>query len=161
MLVDGIPIGNYNLESYRKQLGVFYHEQDIFNGTLFDNVTMGDDTISHAHLMNLSSIIGLSNFIESLPKGFNEILQSTGKGMSSIIAKKILLLRAFAGNPKLLLLDEPFEIAGGEHCGKIADYLIGLKDVTVVVVSSDMDFASKCNQVVSMEKGFIADVKLN
>lgn len=161
MLVDGIPIGNYNLESYRKQLGVFYHEQDIFNGTLYDNVTMGDDTISHAYLMNLSSIIGLSSYIESLPKGFNEILQSTGKGMSSIIAKKILLLRAFAGSPKFLLLDEPFEIAGGENSKSIADYLLSLKDVTVVVVTGDLDFASKCNQIVSMEKGFIVDVKLN
>jgi ABC-type bacteriocin/lantibiotic exporter with double-glycine peptidase domain len=161
MLVNGIPIGNYNLESYRKQIGVFYHEQDIFNGTLYDNVTMGNEKISHEHLMHLSSIIGLSSFIESLPKGFNEILQSTGKGMSSIIAKKILLLRAFAGAPKLLLLDEPFEIAGGENCEKISNYLIDLKDVTVVVVSGEMSFASKCDQVVTMEKGFIANEKLS
>jgi ABC-type lipoprotein export system ATPase subunit len=89
------------------------------------------------------------------------MLQSTGKGMSSIIAKKILLLRAFAGAPKLLLLDEPFEIAGGENCEKIANYLIDLKDVTVVVVTGEMSFASKCDQVVTMEKGFIANEKLS
>ena len=44
--------------------------------------------------------------------------------MSSIIAKKILLVRAFATSPTLLLLDEPFEITGGENCEKITDYLI-------------------------------------
>lgn len=157
ILVDGLPIGNYNLESYRKQIGVFYHEQDIFKGTLYENITMGDNSVSASHLLDLAKVVGLDSYIESLPKGFDTELRPTGRGMSSIIAKKILLVRAFATSPTLLLLDEPFEIAGGENCEKIAEYLINLKNVTVVVVTGDNDFASKCDQVITMSKGKIID----
>jgi ABC-type bacteriocin/lantibiotic exporter with double-glycine peptidase domain len=156
MLVNGIPIGNYDIESYRKQLGVFYHEQDIFYGSLYDNITMGDTSIKHSHLMELSRVVGLTNYIEMLPKGFNTVLHPTGKGMSSIIAKKILLLRAFASSPKLLLLDEPFEIAGGENFEAITNYLLSLQDTTIIVVTGDRNFASKSDLVVQMEKGQIA-----
>jgi ATP-binding cassette subfamily B protein len=156
MLVNGIPIGNYDIESYRKQLGVFYHEQDIFYGSLYDNITMGDTSIKHSHLMELSRVVGLANYIEMLPKGFNTVLHPTGKGMSSIIAKKILLLRAFASSPKLLLLDEPFEIAGGENFEAITNYLLSLQDTTIIVVTGDRNFASKSDLVVQMEKGQIA-----
>lgn len=157
ILVDGLPIGNYNLESYRKQIGVFYHEQDIFKGTLYENITMGDNSVSAAHLLDLARVVGLDKYIESLPKGFDTELRPTGRGMSSIIAKKILLVRAFATSPTLLLLDEPFEIAGGENCEKITEYLINLKNVTVVVVTGDNHFASKCDQVITMSKGKIID----
>ncbi len=155
LLVDGLPIGNYNLESYRKQIGVFYHEQDIFKGTLYENITMGDNSVSAAHLLELARVVGLDTYIESLPKGFDTELRPTGRGMSSIIAKKILLVRAFATSPTLLLLDEPFEIAGGENCEKITEYLINLKNVTVVVVTGDNNFASKCDQVITMSNGKI------
>jgi len=64
LLVDGLPIGNYNLESYRKQIGVFYHEQDIFKGTLYENITMGDNTVSAAHLLELAKVVGLDTYIE-------------------------------------------------------------------------------------------------
>lgn len=153
LLVDGLPIANYNLESYRKQIGVFYHEQDIFKGTLYENITMGDTTISPTHLLELAKVVGLDTYIESLPKGFDTELRPTGKGMSSIIAKKILLVRAFATSPTLLLLDEPFEIAGGENCEKITNYLVSLKNVTVVVVTGDKNFASQCDQVITMSNG--------
>lgn len=153
LLVDGLPIANYNLESYRKQIGVFYHEQDIFKGTLYENITMGDTTISPTHLLELAKVVGLDTYIESLPKGFDTELRPTGKGMSSIIAKKILLVRAFATSPTLLLLDEPFEIAGGENCEKITNYLVNLKNVTVVVVTGDKNFASQCDQVITMSNG--------
>lgn len=159
VLIDGLPIGNYNIESYRKQIGVFYHEQDIFKGTLFENITMGDTSISTSHLLELAKVVGLDAYIESLSKGFDTELKPTGKGMSSIIAKKILLVRAFATSPALLLLDEPFEIAGGENCEKIADYLMSLKNTTVVVVTGDKNFASKCDQVITMANGKIVDNK--
>ena len=159
LLVDGIPIGNYNIDSYRKQIGVFYHEQDIFKGTLYENITMGDSSISPTYLLELSKVVGLDNYIASLPKGFDTELKPTGKGMSSIIAKKILLVRAFAASPSLLLLDEPFEIAGGENCEKIADYLLSLQNVTVVVVTADKSYASRCNQVITLSHGKILDQK--
>ncbi|MFM1793881.1 MAG: hypothetical protein RL642_266, partial [Bacteroidota bacterium] len=157
LLIDGLPLGNYNIESYRKQIGVFYHEQDIFKGTLYENITMGDTTIDPQHLLELARVVGLEEFISSLPKGFDTELNPTGKGMSSIIAKKILLIRAFAASPSLLLLDEPFEIAGGENCEKIAEYLTKLKNVTVVVVTGDKNYASKCNQVITLSHGKIID----
>lgn len=159
LLVDNIPLGNYNIESYRREIGVFYHEQDIFKGTLYENITMGDNSISPAELLELSKIVGLENFIASLPKGFDTELKPTGKGMSSIIAKKILLVRAFAASPSLLLLDEPFEIAGGENCEKIAEYLLNLKNVTVVVITGDKNYASKCDQVITLSHGKILDQK--
>ena len=159
VLVDGLPIGNYNIESYRKHIGVFYHEQDIFKGTLYENITMGDTTIDPSHLLELAKVVGLDGYITSLPKGFDTELNPTGKGMSSIIAKKILLVRAFANSPALLLLDEPYEIAGGENCERISDYLINLKNVTVVVVTGDKNFASQCDQVITMSNGIIIDHK--
>ena len=155
LLVDQIPIGNYNIDSYRNQIGVFYHEQDIFKGTLYENITMGDSSITPTTLLELSKVVGLENYIASLPKGFDTELKPTGKGMSSIIAKKILLVRAFASSPSLLLLDEPFEIAGGENCEKIAEYLLNLKNVTVVVVTGDKNYASKCDQVITLSHGKI------
>jgi ABC-type bacteriocin/lantibiotic exporter with double-glycine peptidase domain len=159
VLVDGLPIGNYNIESYRRQIGVFYHEQDIFKGSLYENITMGDSSIDPSHLLELAKVVGLDVYITSLPKGFDTELNPTGKGMSSIIAKKILLVRAFATSPALLLLDEPFEIAGAENCERIADYLIKLKNVTVVVVTGDTNFASQCDQVITMSNGAIIDHK--
>jgi ABC-type bacteriocin/lantibiotic exporter with double-glycine peptidase domain len=159
VLIDGLPIGNYNIESYRKQIGVFYHEQDIFKGTLYENITMGDTSILPSHLLELAKVVGLESFISSLPKGFDTELNPTGKGMSSIIAKKILLVRAFATSPGLLLLDEPFEIAGAENCEKIADYLINLKNVTVVVITGDKNFATKCNRVITLANGEIVGSK--
>ena len=155
LLVNGIPIRNYKLESYRTHIGVFYHEQDIFNGTLLDNLTMGDTSISTKELMELVEVVGLSSFIKSLPKGFDTMLEPTGKGLSTIIAKKILLLRAFASRPELLLLDEPFELAGGEDCQKITNYLLQLKNTTIVVVTANLDFAKQTDQLIIMGNGQI------
>lgn len=155
LMINDLPIGNYDLESYRKHIGVFYHEQDIFHGTLMENITLGDESLHPNQMMELADAVGLRSFISSLPKGFDTILEPTGKGLSTIIAKKILLLRAFASRSELLLLDEPFELAGAEDCQKISNYLISLKNASVFVVTGNLDYARQCDSVVVLEKGRI------
>lgn len=157
LLVNGIPIKNYRVESYRQHIGVFYHEQDIFHGTLMENLTMGDKSISTNELLELADIVGLRSFITSLPNGFDTKLEPTGKGLSTIIAKKILLMRAFTSKPDLLLLDEPFELAGGEDCQKITNYLMQLQNTTVVVVTANPDFIKQSDMLIVVKDGSISD----
>ena len=155
LLINDIPIGNYDLTSYRKNIGAFYSEQDIFEATLMENITMGNTEVDQQMLMSLAEVIGIKDFIISLPKGFNTMLSSTGNGLSSIIKQKILLLRVLSDSPKLLLMDEPFEMAGGIHTQRICSHLLSIKGMTMIIVTNNLDFAKGADQILYMENGTI------
>jgi ABC-type bacteriocin/lantibiotic exporter with double-glycine peptidase domain len=158
LLINNIPIGNYDLTSYRQNIGAFYSEQDIFEATLLENITMGNNEIDQHMLMSLAEVIGIKDFISSLPKGFNTVLASTGKGLSSIIKQKILLLRVLSGSPKLLLMDEPFEMAGGDHTMRICSHLLSITEMTMIIVTNNLDFARGADEILFMENGRIKHV---
>ena len=153
--INNIPINNINQKEYRRNIGIFYNEQDIFEGTIFDNITMGNENITPNEIMRYAEILEVKEFISQLPEGLFTILQPTGKGLSTIIAKKILLLRAITNHPELLLLDEPFELAGAESSMKISKYLIELQNTTCVVVSGYIPFAKQSDLIIWLEKGRI------
>ena len=153
--VNNIPISNINQIEYRNNIGIFYNEQEIFDGTIFDNICMGNENISPNEIMKYAEILGVKEFISQLPEGLYTILQPTGKGLSTIIAKKILLLRAITNHPELLLLDEPFELAGAESSLRISKYLIELKNTTCVIVSGYLPFAKQADMIIWLEKGKI------
>ena len=153
--INNIPINNINQKEYRRNIGIFYNEQDIFEGTIFDNITLGNENITPNEIMRYAEILEVKEFISQLPEGLFTILQPTGKGLSTIIAKKILLLRAITNHPELLLLDEPFELAGAESSMKISKYLIELQNTTCVVVSGYIPFAKQSDLIIWLEKGRI------
>ena len=153
--INNIPLNNLNQNEYRKNIGIFYNEQEIFDGTVLDNICLGNENITPNEIMNLAETVEIKEFISSLPDGLHTHLQPTGKGLSTIIAKKILLLRAITNYPELLILDEPFELAGAESSKKIANYLIELKNTTCMVVSGYVPFAQKSDLIIWLEKGKI------
>ena len=153
--VNNIPINNINQIEYRNNIGIFYNEQDIFDGTIYDNICMGNENITPNQIMQYAEILGVKEYISQLPEGLYSILQPTGKGLSTIIAKKILLLRAITNHPELLLLDEPFELAGAESSMRISKYLIELKNTTCVIVSGYLPFAKQADMIIWLEKGKI------
>jgi ABC-type bacteriocin/lantibiotic exporter with double-glycine peptidase domain len=156
--INNIPLNNLNQKEYRKNIGIFYHEQDIFGGTLFENICMGNENIDAATIMQTAKILGIDEFISQLPNGFETVLQPTGKGLSTIFAKKILLLRAIMNQPELILFDEPFELADNLSNQRIVDYIYELKNTTCVIATGHKPFAEKADMIIWLENGEIKQI---
>ena len=148
--VQGIPIGNYNLESLRRKIGILFPQENIFHGTLWENITMGQEDIDKAYLIELSTQIGLQPFIASLPSGYDTDLDPTGIRLPRNVIQKILLLRALAHRPRLLVMEEPWQGIEDHNKNNIQELLLGLKSTTVVIATSDDAFARRCDQAIHL-----------
>jgi len=157
-LLDGVPFRNYNLNSVRSQIGVLMNEQDIFNGTVLENIALGNKNISVETIINLSVKVGLSDYIATLKNGYDTMLDPTGKRLPRNVIHKILLVRALAGKPRILLLEEPLQNVENGQRNQIMQLLSEIKNTTLIVVSNDDDFAKQCDKILSIDEGNINTV---
>ncbi|WP_336514091.1 peptidase domain-containing ABC transporter [Pollutibacter soli] len=154
LLVDNVPLSNYNADAYRQQTGMLISHLEIFNGTLLQNINMGDDRISPDMIIRLAEEAGLSDFISNQEDGFDTILDPAGKRLSRSVIQKILLLRALVGHPRLLLMDEPWRGLEESSINSIKKYLIdNCSTSTVIIETNDESFAKHCDIVLSFEDG--------
>ncbi|HMU08506.1 MAG TPA: ATP-binding cassette domain-containing protein [Ferruginibacter sp.] len=152
-LLNGLPAGNYNLASLRSQTGVLLNHQDIFYGSLRDNILLGNPSISMETVIDYAAKTGLNDFISTLKYGYDTILDPTGKRLPQNVTHKILLVRALAGSPRLLLLEEPWLNFEKNHRNQLMQRLIELKNTTLVVVTNDEEFAGFCDKRITIENG--------
>ncbi len=155
ILIDQIPIGNYRLDSLRSQTGILLSQQDIFNGSIWENITMGNKAITPYEVGKLVDKCGLSSLIQSLPNGYDTELDPTGKKLSGKIRQDILLLRALLGKSRLLLLEDPLFNLSENFKKSIADYILKEINATVIIVTSDVEIAKECDLVIYLSEGKI------
>ena len=153
ILVNGIPIGNYNLTSLRSCTGILLSQQDIFQGTLQENITMGNKEIPLTDITNMIDKCGIGGFLRSLPEGLDTQLDPTGKKLPMKTRKGILLARALLGNRQLVLLEEPFNGIEKEYKLMVLDFLQQDKNATVLITSNDPEVAMKCSKVLYLSQG--------
>jgi ABC-type bacteriocin/lantibiotic exporter with double-glycine peptidase domain len=154
LLINDIPIGNYQVASLRANTGIMLQTQDIFQGTLKENICMGEDGISYHEMDKLANIVGLKPFIDQQREGYNLDLQPAGQHLSGRIVKKVLLMRALIHKPKLLLLEEPWLGLEEPYAEQIQHYLLHeLPGTTMLIVSNDEKFSKKCDKVIVLDNG--------
>lgn len=161
ILIDNIPIRNYKADSLRLKTGILLSTQDIFEGSVLDNITMGDNNIRPEEVMRLSEKVGLKDFLEGQPEGFETELDPVGKRLSRSVMQKILLLRALVNDPRLLLLEEPWTGFEQNMRNQVKNYLLAQADCTVLVATNDADFASKCDLVLYLSDGMLTRIDGN
>lgn len=152
VLIDDIPLGNYNLASLRAQTGVLMSQQDIFQGTLLENIALGNPSVTIEAVKEYANKTGLTDFIASLKDGYDTMLDPTGKRLARNVVHRILLVRALVSKPRLLLLEEPWMNMSREHRRQILQLLNEIKNTSLVVVTNDEEFIQQCDKVIVMNE---------
>ena len=147
--------------SFRSVIGDSLGLQDLFYGTLEENITVGKKDIKIEDMLWAIEQVRLGDFFKSLPKGLNTMIQPEGQGLSTSIKQKILLARTLAEKPKLIVMDHTLQGLDFEDRKHISSILTDPKNSwTLLAATSDPLMLSKCDKVVTMEHGTIVDIDI-
>jgi len=91
----------------RRIIGIVPQMPQIFDGTIADNITLLDDTITREQMVNAARTVGIHEKIASMPDGYDTVIGEGAVGLSSGEVQLLSITRAIAANPSILLLDEP------------------------------------------------------
>lgn len=159
VLVNNVPIANYDVTSLRHSIGLLLNSQDIFQGTLLQNITMGHKHITTDSITELAEKLGFLDIIQKAPQGLDTILDPAGKRMSKRDVKRVLLLRALIGKHRLLLLEDPFGDMEPQNVIRLQQYFTSLKQTTVLFTTSSNDVAEAYPHVIELEEGYVKRIK--
>ncbi len=153
---NGIPVGNLNIENLRTYIGDSLHEEKLFKGTLYENISLGRPGVNTKIVMNAAEKVLLMDFVRNLKDGFNTIIDPEGKNLPDSIITKIILARSIACKSRLLLITDHLTRLDPTECGQIMNFLVKPENPwTLIVISNQSDIASKCDRVVLMKDGSI------
>ncbi|MEZ4934436.1 MAG: ATP-binding cassette domain-containing protein [Saprospiraceae bacterium] len=156
---NNIPIRNIDGVSLRAHVGDHMPlQEDIFQGTLMENISLGHDKVGLEDVMFAVKQVGLMDFVNRLPDGYDTQLLPGGKNLPRSVVAKIILARSFASKPLLLAIEEPFQHLDYKEQVRLAGLLTDRNSPwTLVVVSNDPMLASMCDRVVVMREGSIVE----
>lgn len=154
---NGVSIRNWNKEELQSQIGDNLLREDIFQGTLWENITLGKPSIEKEYVFEILKVVGLKEFVESLAQGFSTKLLPGGKGLPKSIRIKIILARGLVNKPQLILLDDTFHQLKKSDRNSLLSFLKNEK-ATVIGVSNDSEVLNYFDKVAFVANGRIPDV---
>ncbi len=158
ILLDGIPIKEYDLNFYRKQISTVLQDVFLFSGSILDNIRLLDQGISDDEIKHAAELIGANEFIEKLPNQYNYQVMERGATLSLGQRQLISFVRALVFKPKILILDEATSSVDSETefiVQKAINKLV--QNRTSIIIAHRLVTISKADYVMMLEGGKIAD----
>ncbi|MBD79993.1 MAG: ABC transporter ATP-binding protein/permease [Crocinitomicaceae bacterium] len=149
---NGIPLGNWSREDLRSLIGDSLSKEDIFKGSLFENISLSKSTVGVEEVQKMAEVVGLTDFVENQPAGYEMELLPEGKNLPKSIRLKVMLARSIAGNPRLVLLEDNFNQLNQYDKKRFLDYLME-QNCTVIAVSNDPFVAEQFHQLAVLKQG--------
>lgn len=159
-----IAIGNTDIryiqhESLRRQVSVVPQQIDLFAGTVSENIAVGEFEPDMQLVLSIAQQLGILEFIERLPDGFNTILGEHGVNLSGGQRQRIAIARALYRNPEILILDEATSSLDPVSDLYVQHVMQGLRNAgkTIVVIAHRLSTVVSADKIVVLQDGALAE----
>jgi ATP-binding cassette subfamily B protein len=159
VLVDGTDVRDYDLASYRHQLGVVPQESYLFAGTVRDSIAYARPDASDDAILAAARATGAHDMIMALPGGYDHLVSERGRNLSAGQRQLIALARAQLADPAILLLDEAtaaLDLAAEAAVNHAIGELTAAR--TTLVVAHRLTTAARADRIVVLDQGRIAEI---
>ncbi|SDP06265.1 bacteriocin-processing peptidase. Cysteine peptidase. MEROPS family C39 [Mucilaginibacter sp. OK268] len=159
-----VRIGEYDLKyiknsSLRQMISVVPQQIDLFAGNVIDNIAVGDNEPDMKKIIDISAKLGITGFIESLPKGFQTYLGENGTSLSGGQRQRIAIARALYRNPEILILDEATSSLDSVSEKYVQKMIEMLKEdqKTVIVITHRSSTLNNADNIIVLDKGVVVE----
>ncbi|HEX8399840.1 MAG TPA: ABC transporter ATP-binding protein [Pyrinomonadaceae bacterium] len=154
ILLDGVDVRDWDLESLRQNFAVVLQDVFLFSGTIDNNIRLGDKEINDATVKWAAEEVHAAEFIERLPEKYNAELKERGAGLSVGQKQLISFARALAFNPAILVLDEATSSIDTETEQLIQQAVNRvMQERTSIVVAHRLSTVQRCDKILVFHHG--------
>jgi ABC-type bacteriocin/lantibiotic exporter with double-glycine peptidase domain len=153
---NGFPMKSLDFDIIKRDIGFCISNSEIFHGTVLENISMNRESATPEYINKAIELTGLSSYLSRMPLGFKTVIDPEGKKTPSNVQNRILLARALATNPKLLILEDPLD-----HVNQIEKAQL-IKSLTaeehrwrIIVASVDDTWSKYIPTVIELNNGQI------
>jgi ATP-binding cassette subfamily B multidrug efflux pump len=157
--IDDVNIEDYKLDVLRSRIGVVLQDVFLFSGTVLENITLRNPSISKEQVVQAAEMIGVHDFIMSLPGGYDYNVMERGSTLSLGQRQLLSFIRALLYNPSILILDEATSSIDTESEALIQhaiDKLIAGR--TSIVIAHRLSTIRKASKILVMDKGELKEM---
>jgi len=159
ILVDGNDIKDYNLSSLRSNLGMVSQDVFLFSDSIYNNITLFNDSIKEDEVWNAIKKVGAEKFINKLPNGLQFDVKERGISLSVGQRQLISCIRIMLYDPKIILLDEATSSIDSESETMIQKAISEiLKNRTSIVVAHRLSTIKEVDKIVVIDSGEIKEI---
>jgi ATP-binding cassette subfamily B protein len=156
--LDGVPLPDYDVESYRRLLGVVEQDVFLFDGTIAENIGYGDRSASRARIVEAAGAANAAEFIERMPEGYETVIGERGVRLSGGQRQRLAIARAILADPKIFILDEATSNLDSES-ERLIQQSLGrlLQGRTSFVIAHRLSTIKSADRILVLDDGVVVE----
>lgn len=153
---DGKDLNSIDLKSLRKHIGVVTQNGRLFQGDIFSNIVIAAPNLTLKDAWEAAEIAGIADDIRQMPMGMNTLISEGSGGISGGQKQRLMIARAVAPKPRLLILDEATSALDNITQKKVSEALDRMR-CTRIVIAHRLSTIKQCDRIVVLDGGRIVE----